>query len=141
MHEQTLFQLAFLGQVLLISVFIPYLIGRRIRFVFETCPPATHPRLYPKSLDYYESKRKAYMAANFVIAAVGVAAFGGLLYGTWETDLGNTLAFVFFMIQIAPLLWLDISAMRELKSMRSLDTRALRSAELNPRRLFDAVPA
>lgn len=139
MHEQSLFQLAFLGQVLLISGYIPYLIARRIRFVFDTYPPETHPRLYPRSLDYYESKRRSYLVANFVIAAIGVASFGGLLYGTWETDLGNTLAFAYFMIQVAPLVWLDISAIKELKSMRNLDTRSLRSAELNPRRLFDVM--
>jgi len=51
MQEQLIFYVVFLSQILLISFYFPRKVLQRIRFIVETYPPSTHPRLYPVSVD------------------------------------------------------------------------------------------
>lgn len=139
MNAQTLFYLAFAAQILILSVYIPRKIAEQMRFVFDNYPAEKYPRLYPKSMDYYELRRSSYSRVNVVIALVGVAILAGMLFVTHEYDIDNSLALAYFLLQAAPLIWLDISLRNELKLMRQLDSRTTRTANLNPRRLFDVM--
>ena len=70
MTAQTLFLVAFAGQILLVSVLFPRTIVRRMTQVFERYPPNTHPRLYPRPLEHYEGKRDTYRTINYIIVAI-----------------------------------------------------------------------
>lgn len=139
MLEQNLFSIAFLSQILLVSVFIPSRIVRRMSYVFETYPPATHPLLYPKPFDEYVARQRRYRMANMVIAGLGLSALVVSLLEPRGREVMNGMAFLFFLVQISPLLWIEGSIRSELKLMRSLNPRTTRSANLNPRRLFDVL--
>ncbi len=139
MTAQTLFFVAFAGQILLVSVLFPRTIVRRMTHVFEHYPPSTHPRLYPRPLEYYEGKRAAYRAVNYFIAAIGIAIFAALLTMDYDRKLFGNASFFYFLLQMAPMLWIEHTLRAELKRMREVDTRSTRFAELNPRRLFDVM--
>jgi len=139
MLEQNLFSIAFLSQIVLVSIYIPSRIVRRMSFVFETYPPSTHPLLYPKPFAHYIAKRQRYVIANYVIAGLGLLALGVSLLEPRGREIMNGMAFLFFMIQISPLIWIEASIRNELKLMRSVNPRTTRTAELNPRKLFDVL--
>ena len=45
------FYLVFSSQILLLSFYVPRRVVGRLRYVVETYPPETHPKLYPVSMD------------------------------------------------------------------------------------------
>lgn len=139
MLEQNLFSIVFSSQVILVSIVIPMRIVRRMSYVFETYPPSTHPLLYPKPFEHYLRKQRGYKLANFAIAGIGLAALAVALLEPRHRDYMNSMAFLFFLVQILPLLWIEATVRSELKLMRSLNPRSTRTADLNPRRLFDVL--
>ena len=72
MPEQMLFHFVFLCQVLLISFYFPRTMLRRMSHVFETYPPSTHPKLYPRPMEYYERARRRYRMMNRLILLAGL---------------------------------------------------------------------
>jgi len=139
MLEQHLFSIAFLSQVILASIYIPSMIVRRMSFVFETYPPSTHPLLYSKPFDEYVRMQQRYRLANRVIAGIGLLVLAASMFVPRGRELMNAMAFLFFLVQILPLVWIEARVRKELKLMRSLNPRTTRTAELNPRRLFDVL--
>lgn len=139
MLEQNLFSIAFLSQIVLASIYIPSKIARRMSFVFETYPPTTHPLLYPKPFDDYVAKQRRYRMANQIIAGIGFLVLAGSMFVPRGRELMNGMAFLFFLIQVLPLVWIEATVRKELKLMRSLNPRTTRTAELNPRKLFDVL--
>lgn len=108
-------------------------------FIFDTYPPSTHPLLYPKPFDDYVKMQRGYRLANRIIAGIGFSVLVASLFVPRGRELMNGMAFLFFMVQILPLIWLEATVRKELKLMRSLNPRTTRTAELNPRRLFDVL--
>ena len=139
MTAQTLFFIAFAGQILLISVVFPQTIVRRMTHILDNYPPSTHPRLYPRPLEHYEGKRSMYRALNYVIVGIGIAAFVALTTVDFDRKTYGSAAFWYFLLQVVPLLWIEHTLRAELKLMREVNTRSTRSADLNPRRLFDVM--
>ena len=71
MPEHIFFHLVFLSQILLISFYYPRKILNRMRYVFETYPPSTYPKLYPKPIEYYTKAPRNYRSINlFILLAV-----------------------------------------------------------------------
>ena len=64
MPEHMLFHVVFLGQVLLISFYFPRKMLSRMRYVFETYPPSTYPKLYPKPVEYYKKAQRNYLGGH-----------------------------------------------------------------------------
>ncbi|MDJ0792791.1 MAG: hypothetical protein QNI98_01015 [Woeseiaceae bacterium] len=139
MTAQSLFFIAFAGQILLISMVFPQTIVRRMTHVLDNYPPSTHPRLYPRPLEHYEGKRSTYRTLNYVIVAIGIAAFVALTTVDFNRKTFGNTAFWYFLLQIVPMLWIEHTLRAELKLMRELNTRSTRSADLSPRRLFDVM--
>ena len=139
MIEQHLFSIVFLSQVVLASIYIPSRIARRMSFIFDTYPPSTHPLLYPKPFDDYVKMQRGYRLANWLIAGIGFSVLVASLFVPRGRELMNGMAFLFFLVQILPLIWLEATVRKELKLMRSLNPRTTRTAELNPRKLFDVL--
>lgn len=139
MPEHTLFHLVFLCQVLLISFFYPGRILRRMKYLFDTYPPSTYPKLYPRPIESYERTRRTYRIVNHFILALGLAIlavlFGYSRSGEWD----HAIAAWYFLLQCVPVMLLDLSSLRESRLMRRANSRTTRTAELQPRRLFDFV--
>ncbi len=139
-----LFYLVFLGQILLASWFVPRLILHRLDKLFATCPPATHPKLYPKPIAYYRVGRDAFKWANLLILLLGFAMLYGahaLDGGTFTDDgyISEAWPAAYGVIQFVPLMALELFGFRQLHWMRAANTNSMRKAELRPRRLFEYV--
>lgn len=139
MKEHFLFHIVFLSQILVISYFVPARIYGRMKFVFETYPPSTYPKLYPKPVEHYEKGRRFYRNINAIILLSGLMILGALYRYPHATDLGNVIAIGFYFVQFIPLMILEFSSFKELKLMRNVTPRPTRKAELRPRHLFDFV--
>ena len=78
-------------------------------------------------------------AVPYISVAIGVAVFAALLTVDFDRKVFGNASFFYFLLQLIPMLWIEHTLRTELKLMRDLDTRSTRTAELNPRRLFDVM--
>ena len=70
MSEHTLFHIVFLSQILLISAYFPRKILGRMKYVFETYPPSTYPKLYPVPVNVVEKGLRTYRIMNLPILLI-----------------------------------------------------------------------
>ncbi|WP_417452061.1 hypothetical protein [Kordiimonas sp.] len=137
----------FLSQIYLISVHYPRKMCARIREVIETYPPVNYPHLYPGPYTYFaESARKhglkIFMAINYLIAAIGLGLLCAMMLSGYEPALlGGDEIFVmfYFMLQTAPLFYIQIVEYRHYDLMRKTFTQKRRAATLAPRRMSQFV--
>ncbi len=139
MPEHILFYVVFLSQIFIISYYFPRKIYRQSRYILDTYPPATHPKLYTKPIECYEIARRNYQYVNVFILIVGLLILGAFLSNPHDGDVHNAIVMGYFPAQMFPVFLMDLSALKELKLMRIANPRTTRHAELRPRRLFDFV--
>ena len=139
MPETMLFYFVFLSQVLLISFYFPRKILSRMRHVFETYPPSTHPKLYPKPIEYYEKAQRTYRILNQFILLAGMVLIAILLAISRSGEWDHVIATWYFLAQFFPVMLLDLWSLKEFRLMRNATARTTRKAELHPRRLFDFI--
>ena len=110
-----------------------------MKHVFETYPPSTYPKLYPRPIEYYEKAGRNYRIMNWFILLAGLLILAVLLgysrSGKWD----HAIAMSYFLVQFLPVMLLDLSSLKESRLMRSENARTTRRAELHPRRLFDFI--
>ncbi len=110
-----------------------------MRYVFETYPPSTYPKLYPKPIEYYTKAQRNYRTMNLFILLAGLLILAVLLgisrSGKWD----HAIATWYFFLQMLPVMLLELSSLKEFKLMRNAHSRTTRKAELHPRRLFDFI--
>lgn len=139
MPEHFIFHVVFLSQILLISLYYPRTMLARMTYVFETYPPSTYPKLYPKPFAYYERARRTYRIMNRFILLAGLSVLGVMLVYPRSGEWDHVIALWFFLLQFIPVMLLDFSTLKALRLMRDADSRTTRKAELHPRRFFDFV--
>ncbi len=137
MPEHTLFHIAFLCQVLIVSVYLPAKILGRMRHIFDTYPPSSHPKQYPRPIESYGRSRRNFRLMNRVILVAGLILLAVLMNYSRSGKWDHVIAMWFFFLQCFPVMLLDLSSLREARLMR--DSSTTRKAELRPRRLFDFV--
>ena len=142
------FYLVLLGQVLVVSLYVPHKILRRARVLIETHPPSEFPKLYPVPVATIERTLRVYRVANLGLAVLGVALLAaGWRYGytidpAWQG--GDVpiphpypIALVYTVLQMLPTFVFGLLELRYFKRMRAAARARTRTAELKPRRLFD----
>ena len=139
MPEHMLFYFVFLSQVLLISFYNPRNILSRMRYVFETYPPSTYPKRYPKPIEYYKKAQRTSRIMNHIILLAGMILIAMLLAISRSGEWDHVIAQWYFLVQFFPVMLLDLSSLKEFKLMRNANSRTTRKAELHPRRLFDFI--
>jgi len=138
-----LFYVAFLGQIFLISYYIPGKILKRLQYVHEHFPPEQYPKLYPQSIEKYVIGQRVFKIANWVIVLIGFAILLAVIFvvdhSTFADDgyISEFWPMVYGAIQFLPAIFLELSAFGQLKLMRKANTSTTRTAQLRPRRLFD----
>jgi hypothetical protein len=137
MPEHTLFYIALLCQILLISLLLPRRIASHVKQIFKTYPRETYPKLYPRPAEHYERSHRNFRAANWAIAVVGLALLGYLLVTPRSGEWDHAIALWYFLLQTVPVFLLDLSALREARLMR--EASRTRKADLQPRRFLDVV--
>ncbi|MFC1556210.1 hypothetical protein ACFL67_03920 [candidate division KSB1 bacterium] len=111
----------------------------KIKYVFETYPPSTYPKLYPKPIEYYENARHNYRNLNLLILLAGLLLLAVLLVYPRSGEWDRAIVTWYFMAQFFPILLVEIKSFKYYKLMRLTDSRTTRRAELKPRRLFDFI--
>ncbi len=139
MTEHIGFHTLFLLQILLVSFYLPARVSSRLRWIFSTYPPSLYPKLYPKPIDHYERGQRIFRFLNGIIFVAGISILAALLINTHDGDLDNAIVIGYFLAQMVPMALLDAWSIKEFASMRSLDSRIIRKAQLRPRRLFEIV--
>ncbi len=141
-----IFYMVFLGQIFLISYYIPKNILGRIRAVYKTFPPAEYPKLYPAPDSYYQNKQRYYWMVNKIILISSLIMFtvGAIFYNAEMAKLFNwnnhTFVSFFFVFQYLPLiLILGKAEFRQFKLMREANKSQLKKAILTPRKLTNFV--
>ena len=142
------FYIVFLSQIFLISIYFPTVLRRRVLYVLDNYPPDRYPKLYPKPLDVYaevtsERRLRVYRNANYVIAVVGLMILTAMVASGYRPDVkGGDEIFVmmYFFVQMAALLYPGIKEFQQHRLMRkAFAAGTIRTANLNPRRLFDFI--
>jgi len=139
MQQHLLFHIVFLSQILVISYLVPSRIYGRMKYIFDTYPPSTYPKLYPRPVEHYEIERRSFRNLNVAILVIGLLILAALIVVPHDNDLGNAISVGFYFVQFIPLMLLEFSSFKELKLMRNAGPRPTRKAELRPRHLFDFI--
>jgi hypothetical protein len=136
-----LFYVVFLGQLLLISAFVPSRITQRLRKVLDAVPAATDPTLYPRPLSAYRTGMTLFIWSNRLLLLAGLALMVIVyrLHGT-DTRIPASWPGWFGGVQYVPMLVMDLFCLNLFRRLRQLHPIHQRSASLAPRRLSDFVP-
>ena len=141
MIENSLFYPLFVSQIFLFSYYFPKKIYKRMQTIYNNYPPSEYPKLYPKSSEHYYRGQEKYRLINQGTLYLGIIAIIGIFYWDYitETKLSSFLPWTYFMLQMFPIMLMEIADFSNFKEMRKSDLRTKKIAELNPRRLFDFV--
>lgn len=111
----SLFYIAFLGQIYLISYYYPEKILGRMKYVLDTYPPASYPKLYSKPVEYYQIGQWKFKMVNRFIVLLGFAIILATLFvvdhNSFADDgfVSQAWPAVYGMIQFLPLMALEFS--------------------------------
>lgn len=133
------FLLIFLSQIYLLSFYFPRKLFAREKYVLTNFPPSDYPKLYPQTIEYYESKARQSAVIFNLIFVVGLLLVAWILSSSIPANEVDGLITWYFMLQILPLLLLDVISKKTFKLMREASSGSARKAELHPRHLFDFV--
>ncbi len=141
MTDNTLFYPVFLSQILLISFYYPREIFNRLDEVFNNYSSDKYPRLYIKTPESYKKQLQKFKVINHLILIVGILLLVTIGIGDYLTEgsINQNIPFLYFIIQVLPLMILEYKGFAYFKLMRKADLRTTRRAELNPRRLFNYI--
>ena len=141
MTNMTLFYVVFISQILLLSVIFPRKILQRMRKIQEKYPPSSHPKLYPKSTNFYKKSTLFYGIFNALNFIAGLLVLFFIFQGSWMGDdgLNPMIPWAYFMLQMLPTFVLEIFGFRMSKLMKQEDVRTQRKAQLAPRGLFQYI--
>ncbi len=139
MPQDILFYVVFLGQILLISFYFPRKMLGQMRYVINTYPPSTYPKLYPKPIEFYEKALRNYRLVNQLLLVAGLLLLALLIGYPRSGEWDGPIVFTCFIFQFLPVMRLDLSSLKHFRLMRKANSRTTRRAELQPRRLFDFV--
>ena len=127
----------FLSQVLVVSLYAPTLVRRRVHALLATRPPAEYPKLYPVPVATIERMLRLYRILNGGVAVLGLAL--AAWFYTIDGKMSATSYAIYTCFQVAPVLLWGHWEKRYFQRMRAAAPNSIRRAELKPRRLRDFV--
>jgi len=138
MVNEILFGVVFLGQIILLSWYLPKRVVQRIEQVFSKYPPSTYPKLYPDSIEYYRKGLLNFQRLNTAALVIGLS-FLAIFIGDPTNDDYVGVVFIYFMIQLIPLILAEFASFNYYSRMREKNTKGVRKAELAPRSIADFI--
>jgi len=138
MSAYIIFSLIFFSQVLLLSWYLPRRIMARLRYVLDNYPASEYPKLYQS--DQANAERSynylVWFSRTMFVIGMGILVWINLRGELIDGGIAAAIAFVYGMLQSAPIIIMDFATLRHYKSLREEDERPKRSAELIPRSIF-----
>jgi hypothetical protein len=113
-----------------------------MQLVMNTYPPSEYPKLYGSSIENYIKFQKKYVIMNNILIIIGLVLLTAFVI--WESftvdrDISQMIPWSYFMVQMIPYIWLEISEYKSLKIMRKNNTNKTKKADIRPRKLFDFI--
>ncbi len=141
MTELSLFMVVFSLQIILLSAYFPWRVLKRSAYVLENYPASTHPKLYPKSSEFFTRNMNIYRWLNGINFILGWVILYFIYTGQWvgEEGVHPLLPWGYFMWQMIPSQLLEVFGMRLAKLMKQQDQRTIKTAQLTPRGILDYV--
>jgi len=142
MSDNMILLIVFISQIFVLSYGVPRTIVGRIKHVLKCHSPEEYPKLYPVTLANIERQLSIYQKANAIVMVLGFAILFQWAYSgsqqmlSWDSQ--SVINF-YFMLQVLPLLFLELSGRKYLKLMRQANRATTRVASLEPRRLLNYV--
>lgn len=143
--SNTLFYIAFLSQIFLMSYYFPKKLLGRMQQVLTSHPPETYAKLYPKPIEYYKMGQLVFKYVNRLVLLLGLVILGAVMFvvdhSTFADDgfISEAWPAAFGMIQFLPLLFVELSEFSNFKQMREANATSTRTADLRRRNLSDVV--
>jgi hypothetical protein len=112
-----------------------------MRTVMETYPPNEYPKLYVSSIDKYKKFQNKFSAFNNILLIMGFSILSAMSMWAYLTgkEISQMIPWAYFMLQMVPLIMLEVSEFKSLKAMRVSNTNTTKKATIQPRKLFDFV--
>jgi hypothetical protein len=112
-----------------------------MKTVMETYPPTHYPKLYSGSIGRYKKTQKFYRSFNKVIFTIGFSLLSAIIMWDYTTEgqISPLIPWAYFMVQMIPIVWLEIKEYKSFKAMRINNTNPKKSATIMPRKLFDFI--
>jgi magnesium-transporting ATPase (P-type) len=143
MIEVYAFLAMFTLQVLVLSIFAPAAIVKRIRAFLTRYPAERFPQLYDHGSSIVVPRINAYRTLNWLAAAAGLILLAWLYTymhrPDWDDGPIEALQSVYLMVQFIPLVLLAVAGAKTNQRLRNAFPEDKRKATLRPRRLFDFV--
>ena len=135
------FYIIFLSQILLASWFIPNKILLRMKTVMETYPPEEYPKLYSGTIDHYNKTQHKYKLLNSIMLTVGFSFMSAIVMWDYMStgQISEMIPWLYFMLQMVPLLWLEVKECKYFRAMRNNNSSTTKTAVMTPRKLLDFI--
>lgn len=133
------FYIIFLCQILLASWYIPHKLLTRMKTVMESYPPDDYPKLYSGSIASYKKTQRYYRLINNTLLSIGFSLLSAIIMWDYLTQerISEMIPWAYFMLQMVPLMWLEVKEFNYFKVMRSNNKKTKKTATITPRKLFD----
>lgn len=138
MRNEVLFVIVFLGQIILLSWYMPRRVAKRVERVFRNYPPSTHPKLYLDSIEYYRLGLRNFRWLNNAVLAIGLFLLAVFIGDSTNEDYAGVV-FAFSMLQYIPLFLAEVALFNHYRRMREINSDGIRKAELIQRRFTDFI--
>lgn len=140
------FYIVFISQTLVLSYFYPRIFEQRMRYIINTYPPSTHPKLYPFGNPVVaqwrlENALKNYVYANRLMILIGISLITYGIFTQFSPIKINVIALViaYSMLQFLPHAAMELFAFNQLKLMRVANNNIVRKTVLQQRKLSDFI--
>ena len=135
------FYFIFISQIFLVSWYFPRLFLERMQTVLEKYPASEYPKLYIKSQESFQKRRRKFALVNQILLIAGFSLFSAIVMWDYKTtdEISPMIPWAYFMLQMMPMLWLEISECKYFKAMREANTSTQKAANIRPRHLFDFI--
>ncbi|MFK8010990.1 MAG: hypothetical protein AB8B80_03050 [Marinicellaceae bacterium] len=133
------FYIIFIIQILLASWYIPNKILIRMKKVMETYPPSEYPKLYSGNVTAYKKTQNTYRIINSALFTIGFCFLSAIVMWDYsnQNQISPMIPWVYFMLQMIPLMWLEIKEFKNFKIMRNNNSNSKKTATITPRKLFN----
>jgi len=137
---ESIFFVAFMSQIFLLSFYLPRKMQSRTRCFFNEYPPERFPHLYPRKIEYYKRYLRYFMNLNHFILLAGLGLWVLHIMDPSYKPGDGGVVFPYFMLQNVPLILAEIWTFKSWKELRTADKRTKKTASLVRRRFIDYLP-
>ncbi|WP_154222565.1 hypothetical protein [Marinicella rhabdoformis] len=142
MNHIDMLHIAFLGQIIVLSLLLPFLVVNKIKQTISKHPKDLFPELYPETPEHIIRQSHIYLILCAIIGVLGVALLvrtrhlGLTEFLNWDSQ---SVIMLYFLLQYAPFVWLSHVSNQFSKKMRLLNKAYIKTASLKPRKVFDYI--